>query len=129
MTAGLPEALMPTVTIDEDEFTPATYNSPELVARCVTVMERMLGMDNVVEEEPVMGGEDFSRYGRTEPRIPIFLFNIGTVSEERIAASERSGGTALPSLHSSLFWPVREPSIKTGVKAMTAVALDLLDSK
>ena len=128
MTAGLPDNLMPIVEVDEAEFTPATYNSPDLVARSVAVMERMLGVDNVVEEEPVMGGEDFSRYGRAEPRIPIFMFNIGTVSEERIAASKRDGGTPLPSLHSSLYWPVREPSIKTGVKAMTAVALDLLGS-
>ena len=94
----------------------------------VDVMARMLGEENVVEEEPVMGGEDFSRYGRQPPRIPIFMFNVGTVSTERIAASKARGGTALPSLHSSLYWPDRELSIRTGVKAMTAAALDLFGS-
>jgi hippurate hydrolase len=128
VAAGLPDDLLPIVEVDEAEFTPATYNDPELVARTIAVMARMLGEENVVEEEPVMGGEDFSRYGRQAPRIPIFMFNVGTISAERIAASQARGGTALPSLHSSLYWPDRELSIRTGVKAMTAAALDLFGS-
>ena len=126
--AGLPEDLMPIVEVDDAEYTPATYNNPDLVARSVAVMEGMLGKENVFEKEPVMGGEDFSRYGREEPRIPIFMFKLGTISPERLAASKAPGGSALPSLHSSLYWPDREPAIKTGVKAMTAAALDLLGS-
>jgi hippurate hydrolase len=36
---------------------------------------------------------------------------------------------ALPSLHSSKFAPVPEPTIKTGITAVTAAALDLLAKK
>jgi hippurate hydrolase len=35
-------------------------------------------------------------------------------------------GVALPSNHSPLFAPLPEPTIRTGVKAMTAAVLDLM---
>jgi hippurate hydrolase len=38
-------------------------------------------------------------------------------------------GKPLPSLHSSLFAPVPEPSIKTGIRAMTAAFLELAGKK
>ena len=40
--------------------------------------------------------------------------------------AERDGGTPLPSLHSSKYFPDMEPTIKTGVKTMSSVAMDLL---
>jgi hippurate hydrolase len=123
--AGVPEDRMPVVTV-KDEFTPATYNTPELVERVVGVLKRTVGEDNVVKREPVMGGEDFSRYGREEPRIPIFMDRLGSVSAERIAESRRPGGKPLPSLHSAQYLPEREQTIKTGVTTMTAAAVDLL---
>ena len=42
------------------------------------------------------------------------------------AASMREGGKPLPSLHSDLFYPVPEPSIKTGVLTMSLAVLNLL---
>jgi hippurate hydrolase len=38
----------------------------------------------------------------------------------------RDEGVPLPSLHSSRFAPDAEPAIRTGVRAMTAAALELL---
>ena len=87
--------------------------------------ERTLGADNVVEREPSMGAEDFGRYGRDEPRIPICLFRVGAVQPERAKASKETG-EPLPSLHSSKFLPDREPTIRTAITAMTAAAMDLL---
>jgi hippurate hydrolase len=78
-----------------------------------------------VKREPVMGGEDFSRYGREEPKVPIFMYRLGSVSAERIAESKKPGGKPLPSLHSSKFIPDRS-AIKIGVTTMSAAALDLL---
>jgi hippurate hydrolase len=125
--AGVPEDRMPEVQT-RAEHTPSTYNTPELVQRIVPVFQQMLGNDNVVEVEPVMAGEDFSRYGRVEPEIPIFIFWLGAVPEKKFAASMQNK-TPLPSLHSSLFAPDPEPSIKTGVKAMAAAVLDLMPAK
>jgi hippurate hydrolase len=123
--AGVPEERAPVVRISEEEFTPATYNDPELTARVTAALERALGKENVLGVEPVMGGEDFSRYGMEEPRVPISMFWLGTVDPERVAAA-RARGERLPSLHSSLFAPQPEPAIRTGVKAMTAAVLELL---
>jgi hippurate hydrolase len=75
-----------------------------------------------------MGGEDFSEFGRTVDKVPVCLFRVGAVAPEKVAESEKSG-VALPSLHSSKFAPVPEPTIKTGVTAVTAAALDLLAKK
>jgi hippurate hydrolase len=75
-----------------------------------------------------MGGEDFSEYGRTADKIPICMFWLGGVHPELIKDSERTG-KPLPALHSSLFAPAPEPTIKTGVTAMTAAVLELMGKK
>jgi hippurate hydrolase len=121
---GMPEDRLPEVSV-KDEFTPALYNDPELTARLVAVLQRELGADRVVQVEPVMGGEDFSEFGRTEPKIPIAYFWLGAVDPARFAEAT-AAGTSLPSLHSPLFAPLPEPTIRTGVQAMTAAALELL---
>lgn len=122
--AGVPTDREPLVTVN-DEYTPSLYNAPELVARVRSTFERALGAGNVVEREPTMGGEDFARYGREEPKVPIFLFRVGSVPPEKLRAA-RAGGPPLPSLHSSKYLPEAEPTIRTAVTAMTAAALDLL---
>ncbi len=122
--AGVPPERMPIVQV-ADEFTPSTYNNPELVQRIVPAFERALGKENVIAGEPVMGGEDFGEYGRTKEKVPICIFWLGAIAPEKVAAS-RANGTTLPSLHSSQFAPQYEPSIKTGVQAMSAAVLELM---
>ena len=119
---GLPEDLLPEVTV-RDEYTPSTYNDPGLAERVAGVLRTALGPERVVKARPVMGGEDFSRYGREG--IPSLMLWLGAVAPEKIAAAER-GEISLPSLHSPYFAPLPEPTIKTGVEAMTAAALDIL---
>ncbi|MEE4211460.1 MAG: amidohydrolase [Parvularcula sp.] len=123
MAAGLPEELMPRVEVS-DPYTPATYNDPDLTARVAAVFRKEIGEDRVMETSPVMGGEDFSQFGRTEDDIPTMIYWIGAVAQDRFEAS-RNGGEELPSLHSPFFAPEPEPTIKTGVRTMTAAALDL----
>lgn len=57
--------------------------------------------------------------------IPTVLFRLGAIDAARITESKASG-TPLPSLHSSLFRPDPDPTIRTGVIAMTSVVLDLM---
>ena len=121
--AGLSEEDFPIIKV-RDGFTPATYNDPELTRHAAKVMRAALGDENVLTVEPVMGGEDFGRFGRVEPKIPIHIFWLGTVAPEKFEASLQSG-QSLPSLHSNLFAPLPELTLKTGVKAMTASALSL----
>jgi hippurate hydrolase len=128
IAAGLPENLMPTITLVGAQFTPATYNDPQLTRRIRGTLTTWLGAEQVRTIEAEMGGEDFSEFGRTAEKVPLCLFRIGAVAPEKVAESERTG-VALPSLHSSKFAPVPEPTIKTGITAVTAAALDLLAKK
>ncbi len=118
---------MPKIEIDGNP-TPATLNDPALTTKVAASATRILGKESVVEVSPVMGGEDFSRFGRTAEKVPICLFWLGTVAPEKIEAS-KAQGTPLPSLHSPFFAPVALPSIQTGVKVMVQSALDLFSEK
>lgn len=127
--AGLPPERAPLVRVRDDEHSPATYNDPALVRRTITAIRVALGADRVVEREPEMGAEDFGLFGKVEPPIPSFMFRVGTVDAQRWAEARKPGSHGLPSLHSSQFWPEPEPAISTGVQAMVAAALELLNSK
>ena len=74
----------------------------------------------------VMGAEDFGRFGREEPKVPIFMYRLGSISADRLAESKKPGGRPLPSLHSGLYLPEPTKTIRTGVTTMTAAAIDLL---
>ena len=124
--ADVPADRMPTVEVVEG-FTPALYNDPALTRRLSAVWRGWLGAGNVVALKPEMIGEDFAAYGLVEPRIPICMFRVGTSSPESLAESRRTG-VELPTLHSSRYAPVAEPTIVTGVTAMSAAVLDLLAS-
>ena len=125
--AGLPEDRWPLVTI-RDQFTPFTYNNIPLTRRLTASFQRVLGPANVVATPPSMVGEDFSFYGRTEAKIPICMFWLGTVDPKKIAESKATG-KELSGLHSSKYAPLPEPTIKTGVLAMTTAVLDLFNQK
>jgi amidohydrolase len=124
MAAGVPKELEPIVTVGGDT-TPATFNTPELVQRVADTLRATIGEDNVTRREPSMGAEDFGLFGRQEPKIPIFMYRLGSIPAEKVAAT-KAGGPPLPSLHSSKYLPDREPTIRTGVLTMTSAALDLL---
>jgi amidohydrolase len=125
--AGLSSDKMPTVNVLRDEFTPATYNNPDLTRRLVTVWKKTLGDPNAELVDPTMGGEDFSEYSLLpDHSIPAVDFHVGAVDPAKIAESKKPGASPLPSLHSSKFAPVPEPTIRTGMVAMTAAVLDLM---
>lgn len=122
-SAGLPPELHPEITL-ANEFTPALYNDPKLTQRLTTTARRWLGEERVQTLQPVMGGEDFSEFGRTADKIPICQFWLGVVSPEANAAAVRSA-KPLPSLHSPFFQPQPEPTLRTGITALVATVLEL----
>ena len=111
--------------VSRDQFTPATYNNPELTKRLVSVWKKTLGDNNVEMTDPTMGGEDFSEYSLPDHSIPAVDFHVGAVAPEKIAEANKSGAV-LPTLHSSKFAPVAEPTIRTAVVGMTSAVLDLM---
>jgi len=122
---GVPPERAPIVSVAKDQFTPATYNNPELTKRLVAMWKKSLGDENVEIVDPTMGGEDFSEYSLPDHSIPAVDFHIGAVDPAKIADYKRAG-KELPSLHSSKFAPVPEPTIRTGIVGMTAAVLDLM---
>lgn len=105
------------------EGTPSLKNDPELSVRLRAVFASAIGQENVTNDDPWMAGEDFSRYGRAG--VPIVMYWLGTVSEERLSRYEQLG-VSPPSLHSALYYPDAAEALDTGIRTMTAAALDLL---
>ena len=125
LAAGVPTNRMPLVEVDEEEETPATYNDPKLTSRVIASIGRTLGDKQILRMDPVMGGEDFSRYTLEDRSVPTFMFWLGAVNPAKVA-EYRKAGQPLPSLHSSQFAPVAEATLTTGVKALTSAILDLM---
>ncbi len=115
----------PDVVVRDNEFTPATYNDPVLTQKAVSVLNQVLTPNHVREVDPVMGGEDFGRYGR-HLKVPSFIYWLGAVEMNRFLASQKPGGDPLPAIHSSTFAPDPVPTITTGLRCTTALALSLL---
>jgi len=92
----------------------------------VEVFKQSLGTEQVIADARVMGGEDFSLYSRVDPPIPSLMFRLGSIPRERYEASQR-GEIQLPSLHSPFYYPDPQPTIETGVKALTELAIELFN--
>lgn len=122
--AGMPKDKMPEVILSDDQ-TPSLYNQPELARTVSKALEGLLGADHVLPRDPSMGAEDFAEYGLTKEKVPLCMFWLGTQAPETVAEAKAKGVT-LPSLHSPYFHPVPEPTIQTGVQAMTTAVMALL---
>lgn len=122
--ANMPADKMPEVIVNDESAT-ALYNQPALATEVWRSLEAALGADHVLTREPIMGAEDFSEFGMTKEKVPLCMFWLGTQPPATVAESAKKG-VALPSLHSPFFKPVPEPSIETGMKAMTSAVLGLL---
>jgi amidohydrolase len=125
IAAGIPAELAPTVAFSPTEYTPSMYNDPKLTERVAAAFVRALGQDNVVDTPQIMASEDFSRYSLEGHQIPTMIFWLGAVDPPKVKQSKATG-VPLPSLHSALFAPVPEPTIRTGIKAMTSAVLELM---
>jgi hippurate hydrolase len=117
-SSGAPE---PEVRVSEG--TPSLYNDPDLTAKVATTLKRVFGDANVIDSEPTMGGEDFSRYGLAG--VPICMFRLGAINPDRLDKFNAEHKLA-PSLHSPLFYPDAEESLRVGIPAMVSIATELL---
>jgi hippurate hydrolase len=119
---GVPADRMPVMKIDEGAD--ATINDPGLADQVRKTAAAELGPDRVLEADSVMGSEDVGQFS-LDNKIPAVMFRLGAAPPDKLAESKKTG-VPLPGLHSAQFAPVYEPTITTGVTAMTAIALDLM---
>ena len=121
---GLPADKLPIVKISES--TPVTVNDGALARRLNTAIGNALGKDVVVPfRQSNMGAEDFAFFVDSQYGIPGYYFAVGGTKPEWIAAA-KNGGAPVAGHHSPLFKIDPEPSVRLGIEAMTAAALDLL---
>ncbi|KHK91215.1 amidohydrolase [Novosphingobium malaysiense] len=128
IASGIPEALMPEVTVKEP-YTRSTYNSPEFTQEAITYLQQEMGKDRATITPSVMGGEDFGEFRRAdEDHIKSVIFWVGGSPADKIAAA-RAGGPALPSLHSPFWAPEANKVIASGAQALTLTALHLMNKQ
>jgi hippurate hydrolase len=125
--AGLGKDKMPEYWIREP-FTKPLINEAALTDQMVNVFKQNFDDEKVVEVKALMVGEDFSAYGNQERQIPISMFFLGANDPEFLKEAKEKG-LDIPGLHSPYFAPVPEPTIKTGIKAMTSFAMDILKNQ
>jgi hippurate hydrolase len=121
---GLPADKLPIVKISES--TPVTVNDGALARRLNAAIGNALGKDVVVPfRQSNMGAEDFAFFVDSQYGIPGYYFAVGGTKPEWIAAA-KNGGAPVAGRHSPLFKIDPEPSVRLGIEAMTAAALNLL---
>jgi amidohydrolase len=125
LSAGVPDNLAPIVTVLDAESTPVMYNDPALAARVKSALLDTLGAGSVFDDGPAMASEDFGVFGLEGHKIPTVMFGLGAMDPTKFAAAQAAGKT-LPGPHTSLFQPSPEPTLRTGVTAMSSVAMALL---
>ncbi|MGB7169173.1 MAG: amidohydrolase [Acidobacteriaceae bacterium] len=124
-SAGLPPDKAATVTVLENESTPVLYNDPAQTERVKATLVKTLGANNVFDIPRGMASEDVGVFALTNHEIPLTYFILGAMDPVKFAAA-KAEGKELPGPHTSRFEPLPEPTIRTGVTAMTSVAISLL---
>ncbi len=122
--AAAPE---PAIALDPAKGTPAVINDSKLVERIVPALKAQFGDEKVFEIPRVFASEDFSEFAAEG--VPIMFFYVGVYDPKDVAEASKPGGKPLPPNHSPFFAPVPEPSITTGVRAMTSAVLTALGAK
>jgi amidohydrolase len=127
IAAGMPADRMPAVKV-RDEFTPATFNTTELTEQSVARFIARFGKARVQEVPATMGGEDFGQYYLADKSIQSFIFWVGGVPKAKWDAAKGDQGK-LPSLHSAMWAPDAEPTIRAATEAMVVAAMGVLEKK
>ena len=95
--------------------TPVTFNNPQLTAQMTPTLQRIVGRAKVITANQQTGAEDFAFY---QEKIPGMFFFLGITPP---------GGKPIPN-HSPYFF-VDESALGVGIRAMSNLAVDFLESK
>ncbi|NNM22722.1 MAG: amidohydrolase [Flavobacteriaceae bacterium] len=115
MAADIAKAYGGSATIEWQNNTVVTYNDPELTAQMVPSLEAVAGKENIHLMKATTGGEDFSYFQEV---VPGFYFFLGGMTP----------GNTTPFPHHTPDFKIDDSGMLLGVKAMTQVALDYLNT-
>lgn len=125
IAAGLPDDKLPVVSVEKDEFTPSTFNTPDFTEDMAAFLTTRFGDKRVIKMPPVMGGEDFGRFSRDDKDIKSLIIWVGGVPQAELDAAKKEGRT-LPSLHSPFWAPDAPAVISTATEALTSMAMKMM---
>lgn len=98
-------------------------NDQALTDRTAVVFKAAFGKNAVVQDKPGSASEDYSEF--VIAGVPSVYFGIGGYDPAEVAKA-KAEGRQLPSNHSPFFAPTPEPTIRTGVEAMTLAVLNIV---
>lgn len=101
----------------------AVLNDAALTDRTAKVFKSAFGDKAIQAQEPSPASEDFSVF--VEHGIPSLYFMIGVFSSTQLK-DWAARGQPVPGNHSPFFAPVPEPSIRTGVTAMSLAVMNVM---
>jgi amidohydrolase len=107
---------------------PLTVNEPEATSKIKDTFISYFGDSRVLEAPLWTASEDFSLLA-SSINVPSVFWNFGGVDHEIWENHQRQkGANPLPSPHQANYAPVIEPTLKTGIDAMTLAALTFLQT-
>jgi hippurate hydrolase len=98
-------------------------NDPALTERVAAALVRAMGPEQVKDAPAEMVSEDFAEFQLAG--VPTLMLRVGAVERAKYDAAMQSGA-ALPSLHSALFAPDREPTIRAAIAAEVIALRELM---
>jgi hippurate hydrolase len=101
----------------------AVVNDAALTARTAAVFKTAFGASAVAQTQPGSASEDYSEF--IIAGVPSVYFAIGGYDPATMAKA-KADGKPLAVNHSPFFAPVPEPSIRTGVEAMTLAVMNVM---
>ena len=104
----------------------AVVNDGAITERVAAAFNAAFGDQAHAVPKPLSGSEDYSEF--INAGVPSLYFFIGSYEPQRVADAKKSGIT-LPVNHSPMYAPVPEPTIRTGVEAMTIAVMSAMESK
>lgn len=109
--------------IVQDQSTEALVNDSAMTHRVSSALIRDLGSSQVINTPPEMVSEDFARFQLAG--VPTLMLRIGAIERGKHEQAAKTG-TPLPGLHSSQFYPDREPVLKSAIIAEVIALRELL---
>lgn len=106
-----------TAEVEIKKHVPVTFNDIELTREMLPTLFRSAGEDNIIVSRPITGAEDFSFYAN---EVPSFFFFLG--GRDPKTKLEDVGGHHTPDFY------IDERGMKLGVKTLTNLALDYMES-
>ncbi|WP_230078375.1 peptidase dimerization domain-containing protein [Xanthomonas oryzae] len=101
----------------------AVINDAALAERSGAVFAQAFGVDAERQREPSAASEDYSAF--VAAGVPSFYFGIGGLDPQWLRQA-RQTGERIPVNHSPECAPVPQPSIRTGVEAMTLAVMNVM---